>query len=608
MLQFFSEVLRKQGPAKQKDGDLLVKLDKLIPENFQKKSSQILDRILMALYWIKCEYSLREEIDAFAKRILAESPDCEKEKLLAKLDDDKRWKFFPANPWAKSRQSSSECLEEWKKPQQFIAFLEGFDEPYSSYFNQKYFLGCFGEIENRGSLSSFFQLLKEIDLPTSLLKKHWAVTWLIINLQNLFDRFGRSEEPMACIYGARQLLLLKILESIFDGAVEAFKTIPEVIQDLDNGEIDEQKLIEIVSHRIGFSKMNTNLGQIFALAQGNLVEILKGYLTSFSNSAAEELAEAANDYANGVEALDQICCLRVLVSILTSFEPNSWGKDQFLTVPESYSIFNYALLDIAHELDYFDFPAYARELSGGVTMIGSELVDLAVQLSSKYHSKILLHCNKRIYASISLRNNINSRLENLALKVSVYGEKGSQDIFYIGNLESGQMWQGELPVNFDENYINNVEEPEPYSVEFRVLSNETVLFCIAYPVNILPWNQFFYEPFPEVLACFVTANSVSIQSALIETRKILAERGLDSSTEGYQSGDKLRVLEIIKAVYDTLSRLEISYSNPPNSIARLGQKIRLPDQVFKQKQGTCLDLSGVMIKSCVWSRKNVVFP
>ncbi|MEW6709390.1 MAG: hypothetical protein AB1403_06140, partial [Candidatus Riflebacteria bacterium] len=282
---------------------------------------------------------------------------------------------------------------------------------------------------------------------------------------------------MACIYGARQLLLLKIYEDFFDGGVEVLKTAPEVIRGLDNGSIDEQKLIEIVSQKLGFGKLNTNLRQIFALAQNNLVEVLKSYLTSFSNSAAEELSEAGKGYANGIEALDLVCCLRVLLDFLNSLDTRNWGKNQRLSFSEAYSIFNYALLDIANELDYFDFPAYARELNGGVIKANSELVDLVVQLSSQYHSRILLHCNKRIYAAISLRNETTTRLENLRLKVTVHGEKGGQDLFYIGNLDSGQLWQGELPVNFDENFINNVEEPTPYSVEFRVLCHETVLYC-----------------------------------------------------------------------------------------------------------------------------------
>ena len=99
-----------------------------------------------------------------------------------------------------------------------------------------------------------------------------------------------------------------------------------------------------------------------------------------------------------------------------------------------------------------------------------------------------------------------------------------------------------------------------------------------------------------MLAAFVNPRSEAVRSILGRARELLLERTGESSTEGYQSGSG-RVREIAEAVYDAVCECGIDYSNPPAGFENRMLRIRTPDEVVKDKAGTCLDTT-VLLASC----------
>jgi hypothetical protein len=83
----------------------------------------------------------------------------------------------------------------------------------------------------------------------------------------------------------------------------------------------------------------------------------------------------------------------------------------------------------------------------------------------------------------------------------------------------------------------------------------------------------------------------------------------DTSLDGYQSDDPKKVVSMLEALYLTLQKdLQLSYINPPPSFEQgqvfedgsfsISQKVFFPEQIFKHRRGTGLDLA-LLCAACV---------
>ena len=94
---------------------------------------------------------------------------------------------------------------------------------------------------------------------------------------------------------------------------------------------------------------------------------------------------------------------------------------------------------------------------------------------------------------------------------------------------------------------------------------------------------------PELLAVFSMPNDPAVDRVLRDASLILRKAGKPDGIDGYKAGSRQRVWEIASAIYAAICNLGISYSVPPASFERDGQKIRLPSQILENRVATCLD-------------------
>jgi len=106
------------------------------------------------------------------------------------------------------------------------------------------------------------------------------------------------------------------------------------------------------------------------------------------------------------------------------------------------------------------------------------------------------------------------------------------------------------------------------------------------------------DSLPEMIAAFVMPNHPTVAEILRDAADLLNQWTGDSSLSGYQSGDPKRVYRMVAAVYEAIKMKGISYINPPASFEAEGQRIRLPDQIIRERMATCLDLA-VLTASCL---------
>jgi very-short-patch-repair endonuclease len=96
---------------------------------------------------------------------------------------------------------------------------------------------------------------------------------------------------------------------------------------------------------------------------------------------------------------------------------------------------------------------------------------------------------------------------------------------------------------------------------------------------------------PELVAAFVRPNDPAIDVLLHEASRRLAATGKRDAIDGYQTGGRDRAWDLASAIWSALAARGITYSLPPASFERLGQKVRSPSDILDRKTGTCFDLS-----------------
>ena len=146
----------------------------------------------------------------------------------------------------------------------------------------------------------------------------------------------------------------------------------------------------------------------------------------------------------------------------------------------------------------------------------------------------------------------------------------------------------EPEINSD--FLLNCTESMRGEVVFQVNKGEFTLAKCSKPIEILAYNEWGGGGFkPELLAAFSMPNDPAIDRVLRNASDVLRRHGKNDQIDGYQSGSRKRVWEIVSAIYTAIANLNLAYAVPPASFEQNGQKIRLPAQILDSTVATCLD-------------------
>lgn len=130
------------------------------------------------------------------------------------------------------------------------------------------------------------------------------------------------------------------------------------------------------------------------------------------------------------------------------------------------------------------------------------------------------------------------------------------------------------------------------SIRLEISSEEEILFTQNYEISILAFDQWGgLLVLPEMLAAFVTPNHPAILPVIKRASEILEKWTGSPSLDEYQTRDPNRVKKQMAAIYEALSEQQITYSSVPASFEEYGQRVRLCDNIFKNKLANCLDMA-----------------
>jgi very-short-patch-repair endonuclease len=117
------------------------------------------------------------------------------------------------------------------------------------------------------------------------------------------------------------------------------------------------------------------------------------------------------------------------------------------------------------------------------------------------------------------------------------------------------------------------------------------------PLRLLTADQWEgLNDIPELLAAHVQPNHPVVGQILSTAGALLKSQQL--SLSGYQQGSREVVARQVAAIYSAIRQRDFAYVNPPAHFHEKGQRLRLPDQIQRERLATCLDLS-VLFAACL---------
>lgn len=219
-------------------------------------------------------------------------------------------------------------------------------------------------------------------------------------------------------------------------------------------------------------------------------------------------------------------------------------------------------------------------------LIGSELAE---KLNFACHQ-----CSFPLIRSLRIENLDNEQqFENLKVHLTVNPPFVKPKTWHIDKVyPGGSIEIKQRDVELDGGYLLNLIDSIRGSVSITVERDGEVLAEQIKDVELLAYNEWGGSGYmPELLAAFSVPNDPAVDQVLHNASKLLRKANKKDTIEGYQSGKRQRVWEIVSAIYASISNLGVSYAEPPASFERNGQKIRLPSQILAGGVATCLDTS-----------------
>lgn len=201
--------------------------------------------------------------------------------------------------------------------------------------------------------------------------------------------------------------------------------------------------------------------------------------------------------------------------------------------------------------------------------------------------------------SITVTNIGEEDIENLSIVLS--SEFGYIESFSssIPAVASQSFHEVHPRLSFHSKLIFELTERVIDQLTCTVKREEEVLTQTTLPIAVLPIQQWSGTTvIPESLACYALPNIPEVSLIVARAAELLKQKTGNPSFTGYLSNDKNRVLEQVSAIYAAIYELNIVYSVLPASFEQVGQRLRLPNEVYTIKQANCIEMSLLFSSVC----------
>ena len=203
--------------------------------------------------------------------------------------------------------------------------------------------------------------------------------------------------------------------------------------------------------------------------------------------------------------------------------------------------------------------------------------------------------------SIILNNKGDERIRNLHFHISFDPEFAVSKDIAVDELEPGgilEISRTDIILSFS--YLYGLSERVSGTVTFSVSDEEeNILGESTESLDIFTPSEWCGpRVMPELTAAFVMPNVTEVTKVMNSAADILKGWGGIPSFTGYQAKDADTVKKQMAAIYAAIKNLNINYMVPQASFETCGQRVRLPEEICRTGQGTCIDMA-LFYASCL---------
>ncbi len=198
-----------------------------------------------------------------------------------------------------------------------------------------------------------------------------------------------------------------------------------------------------------------------------------------------------------------------------------------------------------------------------------------------------------ILRSVEISNDTADVLNGLRLELVVTPAFCKRKSWTIDRVSPGDILRiSDRAIELDPDFLGGLNEAERGQVSFRLFSADQLIAERTEEIRLLArdeWGGF--GAMAPLLAAFVMPNDPGVARIIKEAGNSLAAYGHSSALDGYQSQDPRRAYMLGAAVWSAISKLRLTYAEPPRSFEKYGQKVRRPTTIVDEGLATCLDTS-----------------
>lgn len=199
-----------------------------------------------------------------------------------------------------------------------------------------------------------------------------------------------------------------------------------------------------------------------------------------------------------------------------------------------------------------------------------------------------------VIRQLLLHNNSQAPLTGIKIKITSSPEFLHEYTVMIDNIPAGGSLQlDEVKPVISAEYLLSLTERMEGVIIIEAFDKEgSNIEKVYYPIYMLAFDEWSGFGFmPELLTSFITPNHPEITGLIVKAGEILRKWGKDSKFTAYQSNNPNTVRLFMAAIYKAVQNESISYCVPPASFEDAGQRVRLVDDIMRNKMATCLDIT-----------------
>lgn len=227
--------------------------------------------------------------------------------------------------------------------------------------------------------------------------------------------------------------------------------------------------------------------------------------------------------------------------------------------------------------------------------------ELAVR--AEYDSKVTFALQQNdvpLIRLLQIENKGTQPALDLSVHLTIGADFAQAQVLQIAGLQPRGIFNFEsISIPLDSDRLANQLERESTFLQVEISQAGNRVFSQQLPLEVLAYNEWGgLHSLPEMIAAFVQPNHPVINKILTRAKAYLQRDIQNPSLNGYQSKNPEHVRWMASAIYAAIQDAGITYCTPPASFEEHGQKIRLPEEVFLNQMGSCLDLS-VFYAACL---------